>query len=287
MDSEYAQTDNLIIRLYDAAGQESYVEERATPTGITRAIQTENDRSVSRRSSSKFQRSAIIRDASQIFMPVQTYVKGSQTENRTTSLYLFGPESEYRKFCLLVVNNPVFHKILLMATLVTTLALILTNLDFTGDVLLFVELAGFCCFAVEVILKVIAYGFMNYLSDAMNCLDFSCTVAHACILFPEVEKYTGLGALQAQLCICDELMLILHIMAVRCLRFLQPLRTMRGSPQLQLLTETLFLSVPLMTNVVTVAIALMVFFGVIGVQLFRGLLLNRQWLYTCRLSRSG
>ncbi|KAK3245037.1 hypothetical protein CYMTET_45376 [Cymbomonas tetramitiformis] len=271
MDSEYAQTDNLIIRLYDAAGQESYVEERATPTGITRAIQTENDRSVSRRSSSKFQRSAIIRDASQIFMPVQTYVKGSQTENRTTSLYLFGPESEYRKFCLLVVNNPVFHKILLMATLVTTLALILTNLDFTGDVLLFVELAGFCCFAVEVILKVIAYGFMNYLSDAMNCLDFSCTVAHACILFPEVEKYTGLGALQA----------------VRCLRFLQPLRTMRGSPQLQLLTETLFLSVPLMTNVVTVAIALMVFFGVIGVQLFRGLLLNRQWLYTCRLSRSG
>ncbi|KAK3276869.1 hypothetical protein CYMTET_15087 [Cymbomonas tetramitiformis] len=123
-----------------------------------------------------------------------------------------------------------------------------------------VDLACLMVFAIDFWCKVVASGFFAFLSDPMNVLDALCTLSSLVTLFPALSEATGLGAVKP----------------LRSLRLLQPIRTFRQFPTLRILTETLFMCLPRMGSVLTVGIILLLLFGIVGVQLFQGVLHYRR-----------
>lgn len=110
---------------------------------------------------------------------------------------------------------------------------------------------------MEFILKVISLGFIfapkTYLRDGWNILDFVVVVSSILQFLPNT----------------------VNISAVRTLRILRPLRSINSIKGLRILVSTLIDSLPALVNVVIFLTFVMVLFGILGVQLFGGLLYNR------------
>jgi len=109
-------------------------------------------------------------------------------------------------------------------------------------------------FTIEMVLKVIAWGFFldkrTYLRDLWNWLDFIVVVSAWVEGVGVVEN--GVGFL-------------------RLLRILRPLRSLNAVPQLKVLVNTVIRSVPRLFHVVGVTAVLFVIFGSIGTNLFGGI----------------
>ncbi|KAK3246853.1 hypothetical protein CYMTET_43625 [Cymbomonas tetramitiformis] len=188
-----------------------------------------------------------------------TVAVGFQTENVSTSLYFLSPDNRFRVFCTKLVEDPLFDKFLLTAIIFTTIALVAESSGVSGAFWSNLEIACLLVYAFDLTLKFIAYGFFAYLSTPLNFLDFICTLSNLMLLFPAVSSISGLGALKV----------------VRCIRILEPLRSLRRYPRLQILSETLYQGFPEMAKLITVVGFIVIVFGIVGLQLFRGLLHHR------------
>jgi len=180
-----------------------------------------------------------------------------------TSLYLLGAGNPIRKMAIFVVEWPWFDRLSLLAVLANCLMLALQGppgadavLDpATSDI---AELAFAIIFTVELCFKTVAMGFLghenSYLASSWNRLDCLVVVASWLpLLVPELN----------------------NVSSVRAVRALRPLRTISRMPSLKCQVDTLLASLPHLRDVGALSGFILVVFGVLGLQLYKGSLLHR------------
>ncbi|XP_068194002.1 voltage-dependent T-type calcium channel subunit alpha-1H [Antennarius striatus] len=119
----------------------------------------------------------------------------------------------------------------------------------------------FAFFAVEMVVKMVALGIFGpncYLGDKWNQLDFV-------IVMAGVMEYS-LDGHNASLS------------AIRTVRVLRPLRAINRVPSMRILVTLLLDTLPMLGNVLLLCFFVFFIFGIVGVQLWAGLLRNRCFL---------
>jgi hypothetical protein len=112
-------------------------------------------------------------------------------------------------------------------------------------------------FAMEMVVKLVAYGMWleesngTYLRDAWNCLDGFIVVMG---IVGKILAGQNLG----------------WVRALRTMRVLRPLRVISRIPELKVVVNALFRSLPGLGNVLLVALLFWLIFGILGMQLFMG-----------------
>uniref|UniRef100_A0A3Q1BFV2 Voltage-dependent T-type calcium channel subunit alpha n=1 Tax=Amphiprion ocellaris TaxID=80972 RepID=A0A3Q1BFV2_AMPOC len=116
----------------------------------------------------------------------------------------------------------------------------------------------FAFFAIEMVIKMVALGIFGkkcYLGDTWNRLDFFIVVA---------------GMLEYSLNLQN-----VSFSAVRTVRVLRPLRAINRVPSMRILVNLLLDTLPMLGNVLLLCFFVFFIFGIVGVQLWSGLLRNR------------
>uniref|UniRef100_A0A8I3PH29 Voltage-dependent T-type calcium channel subunit alpha-1H n=1 Tax=Canis lupus familiaris TaxID=9615 RepID=A0A8I3PH29_CANLF len=119
----------------------------------------------------------------------------------------------------------------------------------------------FAFFAVEMIIKMIALGLFGqkcYLGDTWNRLDFF-------IVMAGMMEYSLDGH-------------NVSLSAIRTVRVLRPLRAINRVPSMRILVTLLLDTLPMLGNVLLLCFFVFFIFGIVGVQLWAGLLRNRCFL---------
>ncbi|XP_056153363.1 voltage-dependent T-type calcium channel subunit alpha-1G [Lampris incognitus] len=119
----------------------------------------------------------------------------------------------------------------------------------------------FAFFAIEMVIKMVALGIFGkkcYLGDTWNRLDFFIVVA---------------GMLEYSLNLQN-----VSFSAVRTVRVLRPLRAINRVPSMRILVTLLLDTLPMLGNVLLLCFFVFFIFGIVGVQLWAGLLRNRCFL---------
>ncbi|XP_062999326.1 voltage-dependent T-type calcium channel subunit alpha-1H [Elgaria multicarinata webbii] len=121
----------------------------------------------------------------------------------------------------------------------------------------------FAFFAVEMVIKMIALGIFGqkcYLGDTWNRLDFFIVIAG-------MMEYSLDGH-------------NVSLSAIRTVRVLRPLRAINRVPSMRILVTLLLDTLPMLGNVLLLCFFVFFIFGIVGVQLWAGLLRNRCFLDT-------
>uniref|UniRef100_A0A668TI05 Voltage-dependent T-type calcium channel subunit alpha n=1 Tax=Oreochromis aureus TaxID=47969 RepID=A0A668TI05_OREAU len=116
----------------------------------------------------------------------------------------------------------------------------------------------FAFFAIEMVIKMVALGIFGkkcYLGDTWNRLDFFIVLA---------------GMLEYSLNLQN-----VSLSAVRTVRVLRPLRAINRVPSMRILVTLLLDTLPMLGNVLLLCFFVFFIFGIVGVQLWSGLLRNR------------
>uniref|UniRef100_A0A674JGJ6 Calcium voltage-gated channel subunit alpha1 H n=1 Tax=Terrapene triunguis TaxID=2587831 RepID=A0A674JGJ6_9SAUR len=116
----------------------------------------------------------------------------------------------------------------------------------------------FAFFAVEMVLKMVALGIFGqkcYLGDTWNRLDFF-------IVMAGMMEYSLDGH-------------NVSLSAIRTVRVLRPLRAINRVPSMRILVTLLLDTLPMLGNVLLLCFFVFFIFGIVGVQLWAGLLRNR------------
>ena len=187
-------------------------------------------------------------------------VVGEVREYKSTSMGCLRPTSHLRLAAIAIIEWVWFDRLTLVVVLLNCIDLAILgppDLPHAHYHDVFEEVTTWY-FTIELFLKVIAMGFAGhgdaYLGDAWNQLDFVVVLtAWLPLLFPTLDNFS----------------------AMRAVRALRPLRTINRLPELKAEVETLMISLPQLFDVVMLSAFIMVVFGVLGVQLFAGMLLSR------------
>ncbi|KAM3863913.1 voltage-dependent T-type calcium channel subunit alpha-1H [Diretmus argenteus] len=173
-----------------------------------------------------------------------------------------------RSWCLRVVCNPWFEYVSMLVILMNcvTLGLFQPCEDVTCQselcrVLQVLDDCIFAFFAVEMVIKMVALGIFGskcYLGDTWNRLDFF-------IVMAGMMEYS-LDGHNASLS------------AIRTVRVLRPLRAINRVPSMRILVTLLLDTLPMLGNVLLLCFFVFFIFGIVGVQLWAGLLRNRCFL---------
>uniref|UniRef100_A0A674P234 Ion transport domain-containing protein n=1 Tax=Takifugu rubripes TaxID=31033 RepID=A0A674P234_TAKRU len=116
-------------------------------------------------------------------------------------------------------------------------------------------------FALEMVVKMVALGIFGrrcYLGDTWNRLDFFIVMA---------------GMVEYSLDLQN-----INLSAIRTVRVLRPLKAINRVPSLRILVNLLLDTLPMLGNVLLLCFFVFFIFGIIGVQLWAGLLRNRCYL---------
>nr|KAF6493944.1 hypothetical protein HJG63_001991 [Rousettus aegyptiacus] len=119
----------------------------------------------------------------------------------------------------------------------------------------------FVFFAMEMVLKMVALGIFGkkcYLGDTWNRLDFFIVMA---------------GMVEYSLDLQN-----INLSAIRTVRVLRPLKAINRVPSMRILVNLLLDTLPMLGNVLLLCFFVFFIFGIIGVQLWAGLLRNRCFL---------
>ncbi|XP_049416957.1 voltage-dependent T-type calcium channel subunit alpha-1H isoform X2 [Epinephelus fuscoguttatus] len=173
-----------------------------------------------------------------------------------------------RNWCLRVVCNPWFEHVSMLVILLNcvTLGMFQPCEDVSCQsewcrILQVLDDCIFAFFAVEMVIKMVALGIFGsncYLGDKWNQLDFV-------IVMAGVMEYS-LDGHNASLS------------AIRTVRVLRPLRAINRVPSMRILVTLLLDTLPMLGNVLLLCFFVFFIFGIVGVQLWAGLLRNRCFL---------
>ncbi|KAM6473368.1 voltage-dependent T-type calcium channel subunit alpha-1G isoform 4-T4 [Liasis olivaceus] len=185
-----------------------------------------------------------------------------------TVFFYLSQHSRPRSWCLRMVCNPWFERISMLVILLNcvTLGMFHPCEDMGCDsprckILQSFDDFIFAFFAVEMIIKMIALGIFGkkcYLGDTWNRLDFFIVLA---------------GMLEYSLDLQN-----VSFSAVRTVRVLRPLRAINRVPSMRILVTLLLDTLPMLGNVLLLCFFVFFIFGIVGVQLWAGLLRNRCFL---------
>ncbi|XP_045442064.1 voltage-dependent T-type calcium channel subunit alpha-1G isoform X4 [Pipistrellus kuhlii] len=182
--------------------------------------------------------------------------------------FYLSQDSRPRSWCLRTVCNPWFERISMLVILLNcvTLGMFRPCEDMACDsqrcrILQAFDDFIFAFFAVEMVVKMVALGIFGkkcYLGDTWNRLDFFIVIA---------------GMLEYSLDLQN-----VSFSAVRTVRVLRPLRAINRVPSMRILVTLLLDTLPMLGNVLLLCFFVFFIFGIVGVQLWAGLLRNRCFL---------
>ncbi|XP_060714817.1 voltage-dependent T-type calcium channel subunit alpha-1G isoform X5 [Tachysurus vachellii] len=173
-----------------------------------------------------------------------------------------------RSWCLKMVCNPWFERASMLVILLNCVTLGMFHPCEDSDcdserckILEDFDDFIFAFFAVEMVIKMVALGIFGkkcYLGDTWNRLDFFIVLA---------------GMLEYSLNLQN-----VSFSAVRTVRVLRPLRAINRVPSMRILVTLLLDTLPMLGNVLLLCFFVFFIFGIVGVQLWAGLLRNRCFL---------
>ncbi|KAA0159275.1 hypothetical protein FNF28_05910 [Cafeteria roenbergensis] len=191
------------------------------------------------------------------------------------SLFCLDESSSFRWSVVWLIAHPVFELVILLLIIANSIVLAMTNysevtangqLDTSDPFNRAVdesELVFTTLFAIEMVLKIIAMGFVlergAYLRDPWNVLDFIVVMAGLLGLIPGLP----------------------NVSALRAIRVLRPLRSLTIVPGMRLLVMSLLRSIPALLEVLLLLLFAFAIFGILGLQLWAGLFHAR-----CRLTEA-
>uniref|UniRef100_A0A8C6V2H2 Ion transport domain-containing protein n=1 Tax=Neogobius melanostomus TaxID=47308 RepID=A0A8C6V2H2_9GOBI len=171
-----------------------------------------------------------------------------------------------RNWCIrMVLVSTWFERISIMVILLNCVTLGMyqpcENIDCTSDrcqILQAFDAFIYIFFALEMVVKMVALGIFGqrcYLGDTWNRLDFF-------IVMTGMVEYS----LDLQ---------NINLSAIRTVRVLRPLKAINRVPSMRILVNLLLDTLPMLGNVLLLCFFVFFIFGIIGVQLWAGLLRNR------------
>ncbi|XP_064414921.1 voltage-dependent T-type calcium channel subunit alpha-1H [Latimeria chalumnae] len=173
-----------------------------------------------------------------------------------------------RSWCLKLVCNPWFEHVSMLVILLNCVTLGMfqpcEDVECRSERCTILEAFDdfiFAFFAVEMIIKMVALGIFGqkcYLGDTWNRLDFFIVMA---------------GMLEYSLDGHN-----VSLSAIRTVRVLRPLRAINRVPSMRILVTLLLDTLPMLGNVLLLCFFVFFIFGIVGVQLWAGLLRNRCFL---------
>ncbi|XP_051244147.1 voltage-dependent T-type calcium channel subunit alpha-1I-like isoform X4 [Dicentrarchus labrax] len=173
-----------------------------------------------------------------------------------------------RNWCIRMVSSPWFERISIMVILLNCVTLGMyqpcENIDCTSDrcqILQAFDAFIYIFFALEMVIKMVALGIFGrrcYLGDTWNRLDFFIVMA---------------GMVEYSLDLQN-----INLSAIRTVRVLRPLKAINRVPSMRILVNLLLDTLPMLGNVLLLCFFVFFIFGIIGVQLWAGLLRNRCYL---------
>ncbi|XP_035390987.1 voltage-dependent T-type calcium channel subunit alpha-1H [Electrophorus electricus] len=173
-----------------------------------------------------------------------------------------------RSWCLALVCSPWFERVSMLVILLNCVTLGMfqpcQDLECNSErcsILQTFDDFIFAFFAVEMVVKMVALGVFGpkcYLGDTWNRLDFFIVMA---------------GMLEYSLDGHN-----VSFSAIRTVRVLRPLRAINRVPSMRILVTLLLDTLPMLGNVLLLCFFVFFIFGIVGVQLWAGLLRNRCFL---------
>ncbi|XP_058164815.1 voltage-dependent T-type calcium channel subunit alpha-1I [Dasypus novemcinctus] len=173
-----------------------------------------------------------------------------------------------RNWCIKVVCNPWFECVSMMVILLNCVTLGMyqpcDDMDCLSERCRILQVFDdfiFIFFAMEMVLKMVALGIFGkkcYLGDTWNRLDFFIVMA---------------GMVEYSLDLQN-----INLSAIRTVRVLRPLKAINRVPSMRILVNLLLDTLPMLGNVLLLCFFVFFIFGIIGVQLWAGLLRNRCFL---------
>uniref|UniRef100_A0A674CNK4 Calcium voltage-gated channel subunit alpha1 Ia n=1 Tax=Salmo trutta TaxID=8032 RepID=A0A674CNK4_SALTR len=172
-----------------------------------------------------------------------------------------------RSWCIRMVSSP-YPLLLIMVILLNCVTLGMyqpcENIDCTSDrcqILQAFDAFIYIFFALEMVVKMVALGIFGrrcYLGDTWNRLDFFIVMS---------------GMVEYSLDLQN-----INLSAIRTVRVLRPLKAINRVPSMRILVNLLLDTLPMLGNVLLLCFFVFFIFGIIGVQLWAGLLRNRCYL---------
>jgi voltage-dependent calcium channel L type alpha-1D len=192
-------------------------------------------------------------------LPISVLIKPDDGRSRASdhrSLFLFAPDSLFRRFCVYVTNRNWFRWLVLLLILANSALLAIYDPvdkdSVRNKVLDYGEYFFLAMFTVEMLLKMVAMGAVRYpgayLRDPWNVLDFVVVVTG----FISVGAGSGGASI------------------VRALRVLRPLRLMTALPGMRRLVVALTESLPGLISVCLLLIFFVAIFAILGLELYMG-----------------
>ena len=176
------------------------------------------------------------------------------------SLFCFPASSAIRIKLASFVRSSLFDNSVLVLIIISSITLaidtpLLQGGDVLADVLDGLDWVLTIAFCVEMMLKIVASGFIlhrgSYLRNSWNVLDFVIVIISVLSRSGRAEQYSWLKSL-------------------RTFRALRPLRMISRAPGMKLVVQALLAALPEMVNVVLVCILIFLIFAIIGVNNFKG-----------------
>ncbi|KAM9210658.1 voltage-dependent T-type calcium channel subunit alpha-1H [Dugong dugon] len=185
-----------------------------------------------------------------------------------TVFFCLGQTTRPRSWCLRLVCNPWFEHVSMLVILLNCVTLGMfrpcEDVECRSERCSVLEAFDdfiFAFFAVEMVIKMFALGLFGqkcYLGDTWNRLDFF-------IVMAGMMEYSLDGH-------------NVSLSAIRTVRVLRPLRAINRVPSMRILVTLLLDTLPMLGNVLLLCFFVFFIFGIVGVQLWAGLLRNRCFL---------
>uniref|UniRef100_A0A8C9T5T0 Calcium voltage-gated channel subunit alpha1 I n=1 Tax=Scleropages formosus TaxID=113540 RepID=A0A8C9T5T0_SCLFO len=167
-----------------------------------------------------------------------------------------------RSWCIRMVSSPYpFIMVILLNCVTLGMYQPCENIDCSSDrcqILQAFDAFIYIFFALEMVIKMVALGIFGrrcYLGDTWNRLDFFIVMA---------------GMVEYSLDLQN-----INLSAIRTVRVLRPLKAINRVPSMRILVNLLLDTLPMLGNVLLLCFFVFFIFGIIGVQLWAGLLRNR------------
>ncbi|XP_039740786.1 voltage-dependent T-type calcium channel subunit alpha-1H isoform X3 [Pteropus medius] len=185
-----------------------------------------------------------------------------------TVFFCLGQTTRPRSWCLRLVCNPWFEHVSMLVIMLNCVTLGMfrpcEDVECRSErcsILKAFDDFIFAFFAVEMVIKMVALGLFGqkcYLGDTWNRLDFF-------IVMAGMMEYSLDGH-------------NVSLSAIRTVRVLRPLRAINRVPSMRILVTLLLDTLPMLGNVLLLCFFVFFIFGIVGVQLWAGLLRNRCFL---------
>ncbi|XP_053412030.1 voltage-dependent T-type calcium channel subunit alpha-1H isoform X2 [Nycticebus coucang] len=185
-----------------------------------------------------------------------------------TVFFCLGQTTRPRSWCLRLVCNPWFEHVSMLVIMLNCVTLGMfrpcEDVECHSERCAILEAFDdfiFAFFAVEMAIKMVALGLFGqkcYLGDTWNRLDFF-------IVMAGMMEYSLDGH-------------NVSLSAIRTVRVLRPLRAINRVPSMRILVTLLLDTLPMLGNVLLLCFFVFFIFGIVGVQLWAGLLRNRCFL---------